>query len=304
MKLLSLSAKSWSVQSSLSPSHRVCTTPGEVFAHYCTFVCLPGSGREGHVEEKGKSGVFCWSCLFLLLFHFLFFLVSAAGGHAEGEARPVDNPLPNRLHEGIQGGNWSDFFLEKVVSSLSSHTISPSPNAGSLSSPSPWVPQRCWQQLPRWPPPGSQAEPQQGGTELVMAGEGTAQARPILRGKREGARGSTALWGQAKGCPPSTAASAPFPTQTAYAQLPLALLSSSVFSLTPISTDFPSYAASSNFPGSLLACFLPCLLACLPACLPTLPRWPPHPLHVPLTSGQELVSTKSAIIAMHTSPAT
>lgn len=37
--------------------------------------------------------------LSLLPCHFL--LVPAAGGNAEGEARPADNPLPSHSHEGI-----------------------------------------------------------------------------------------------------------------------------------------------------------------------------------------------------------
>lgn len=67
-----------------------------------------------------------------MLFHFLFLLVSAAVGDAKGKARPLDKSAPPPLYEGEWGGNLSNFFLEQVASSLSSHSVSPSPSLGSL----------------------------------------------------------------------------------------------------------------------------------------------------------------------------
>lgn len=100
--------------------------------------------------------------------------------------------------------------------------------------------------------------------------------------------GSTTSWGQAKGRPLSTAARAPFSTRTAGDQLSSALPHSSIFPLTSISTDFPSYTASSNFLASL----------------PPLPRWMPGPPHIPLASWQELGAASSAITATYTSTVT
>jgi len=232
---------------------------------------------KGVLRQKGSQGCFaksvCSSC----------FSTSSSswyqqlGGMPRVKTGPMDNPLPNHLHEGIWEGNWSNFFLEKFVSSLSSHAAFPSPSAGSLSSPLPAchdaadsscqdgrphalglvLPPACPGSLHDKLSPSPKEQSKSGPCEL-MVGKGRAQTWPLLKGTREGGWGRTTSWGQAKGCSSSSAARDPFPTQTAHAQLPLALPCFSNFRLTPVSTDFPACSASSNF----WACLLDCLLAC------------------------------------------